>query len=92
MKLTTRGRRLIVGGYVAIMLGLGYLIITKPTQCIDEYTANLLATHFLYGEGAEVDNAINAIYNNNGWIEIDKQGQPEIVFPCLNQNKKALDI
>jgi len=91
MKLTRRGRRLVFTGYVVAMLFLVYLIITKPTQCIDEYTANSLATQFLYGEGDEVDNAIQAIYNNGGWIEVTNNNE-EVLFPCMTESVEYDEI
>ncbi len=91
MKLTKRGKKIIFIGYITLILGLVYLIITKPAHCIDEYTAKMLATNFHYGEGDEVDYAIQAIYNNGGWVEINNE-EEEIIFPCITKSKQYEEI
>lgn len=91
MKLTKRGRRIIFFGYLSIILFLVYLIITKPTHCIDEYTAKMLATNFHYGEGDQVDYAIQAIYNNGGWIEVTNENE-EVIFPCITISQEYEEI
>lgn len=91
MKLTKRGRRIVFFGYLSIIVFLVYLIITKPTHCIDEYTAKSLSTNFLYGEGDEVDYAIQAIYNNGGWIEVTNENE-EVIFPCITISQEYEEI
>ena len=87
MTLTKRGKKLVFISYITLILGLVYLIITKPAHCIDEYTAKLLTTNFLYGEGDEVDYAIQSIYNNGGWVEINNE-EEEVIFPCVTISKQ----
>jgi hypothetical protein len=91
MKLTKRGNKVVFISYVALILGLVYLIIIKPTHCLDEYTAKLLTTNFLYGEGEQVDYAIQAIYNNGGWIEITNE-EEQVIFPCVTISKQYDEI
>ena len=90
-KLTNRGRRLVFWGYVLTILFLLYLIITKPQHCIDEYTAKMLTTNFMYGEGEQVDYAIQAIYNNGGWIEVTNE-EEQVIFPCVTISKQYDEI
>jgi hypothetical protein len=52
-------------------------------DCVDKYTADILTTQFLYGEGEDVDRALTAIYNNGGWENINELGEVEIIFHCL---------
>jgi hypothetical protein len=52
-------------------------------DCVDKYTADILATQFLYGQGEDVDRAITAIYNNGGWVTNEYTDEVEVVFPCL---------
>jgi hypothetical protein len=52
-------------------------------NCVDKYTADILTTQFLYGEGIDVDRAMTAIYNNGGWVEEELTPDVEVIFPCL---------
>ena len=84
-KLTQRGRYLIVIGYTIIMTLLVVMVLNKygKTGCVDKYTADILATQFLFGEGIDVDRALTAIYNNGGWVEERLSPDVEVIFPCL---------
>ena len=84
-RLTQRGRYLVVIGYTVIMTLLVVMVLNKygKTGCVDKYTADILATQFLFGEGIDVDRALTAIYNNGGWVEERLSDDVEIIFPCL---------
>ena len=85
MKLTQRGKYAVVVGYTIIMTLLLVMVWNKYDRkgCVDKYTADILATQFLYGEGIDVDRAMTAIYNNGGWIEEELTPDVEVIFPCL---------
>jgi hypothetical protein len=86
MKLTQRGKYSVVIGYTIIMTLLLVGVYNKyfsGQSCVDKYTADILATQFLYGEGVDRDYATTAIYNNGGWIENEFEELEEVVFPCL---------
>ena len=86
MKLTQRGKYAVVIGYTIIMTLLLVGVYNKyfsGQSCVDKYTADILATQFLYGEGVDRDYATTAIYNNGGWIENEFEELEEVVFPCL---------
>ena len=85
MKLTQRGKYAVVIGYTIIMTLLLVGVWNKYDKkgCVDKYTADILATQFLYGEGEDVDRAITAIYNNGGWITDEHTPDVEVIFPCL---------
>ena len=85
MKLTQRGKYVVVIGYTIIMTLLLVGVWNKYDKkgCVDKYTADILATQFLYGEGIDVDRAMTAIYNNGGWIEEELTPDVEVIFPCL---------
>ena len=86
MKLTQRGKYLSVIAYTIIMTLLVVGIYNKyfsGASCVDKYTADILATQFLYSEGIDRDRAITAIYNNGGWVENEYEELEEVVFPCL---------
>jgi hypothetical protein len=83
-KLTQRGKYAIVVGYTIIMTLLLTLVWQKyDVDCVDKYTADILATQFLFGEGIDVDRALTAIYNNGGWVEERLSEDVEVIFPCL---------
>lgn len=82
--LTQRGKNLVLVLYTILMTLLLVMVWNKyDVDCVDKYTADILATQFLYGEGEDVDRALTAIYNNGGWENINELGEVEIVFPCL---------
>ena len=83
--LTPRGKSLVTILYTIIMTLLLVGVWNKYDKkgCIDKYTADILATQFLYGEGIDRDRAITAIYNNGGWEQYDTNGEVSVVFPCL---------
>jgi hypothetical protein len=83
--LTPRGKSLVTILYTIIMTLLLVGVWNKYDKkgCIDKYTADILATQFLYGEGIDVDRAMTAIYNNGGWIEDELTPDVEVIFPCL---------
>jgi len=85
MKLTQRGRYAVVVTYTIIMTLLLVMVWNKYDKkgCVDKYTADILATQFLNGEGIDVDRAMTAIYNNGGWIEEELTPDVEVIFPCL---------
>ena len=86
MKLTQRGKYLSVIVYTIIMTLLVVGVYNKyisGQSCVDKYTADILATQFLYGEGEDRDRAITAIYNNGGWVENEYEELEEVIFPCL---------
>jgi hypothetical protein len=86
MKLTQRGKYFMVIIYTIVMtlLLVGvYAKYVSGQSCVDKYTADILATQFLYGEGVDRDHAITAIYNNGGWVENEYEELEEVVFPCL---------
>jgi hypothetical protein len=86
MKLTTRGKYLVTILYTIGMTLLCVSIYSKfisGQSCVDKYTADILATQFLYSEGIDRDRAITAIYNNGGWVENEFEDLEEVVFPCL---------
>ena len=84
-RLTRRGKNVVIILYTIIMTLLLVGVYDKyfTNDCIDKYTADILATQFLYGEGIDVDRAITAIYNNGGWITDEDTPDVEVVFPCL---------
>ena len=84
-KLTQRGKYVIVIGYTIIMTLLVVMVLNKygKTGCVDKYTADILATQFLFGEGIDVDRALTAIYNNGGWVEERLSPDVEVVFRCV---------
>jgi hypothetical protein len=83
-KLTQRGKYVVVIAYTIIMTLLLVMVWNKyDVDCVDKYTADILATQFLYGQGIDVDRALTAIYNNGGWENINELGEVEILFPCL---------
>lgn len=86
MKLTQRGKYAVVILYTIVMTALVFYIFGKDEKCVDPYVADILATQFLYGENEDVENAMNAIYNSGGWIEIKETDEPEIIFPCVLDN------
>ena len=72
-------------GYTIIMTLLLVGVYAKyfsEISCTDKYTADILATQYLYGEGIDKDHAITAIYNNGGWVENEDTDMVEVVFPC----------
>jgi hypothetical protein len=82
--LTRRGKNLVIVLYTILMTLLLVMVWQKyDVDCVDKYTADILATQFLYGEGEDVDRALTAIYNNGGWENINELGEVEIIFPCL---------
>lgn len=82
--LTRRGKNLVIVLYTILMTLLLVMVWNKyDVDCVDKYTADILATQFLYGEGEDVDRALTAIYNNGGWEEINELGEVEVIFPCL---------
>ena len=82
--LTQRGKNLVLVLYTILMTLLLVMVWNKyDVDCVDKYTADILATQFLYGEGEDVDRALTAIYNNGGWENINELGEVEIMFPCL---------
>ena len=86
MKLTLRGKFVVTILYTIVMTILLVRVYDKyisDVSCIDKYTADIIATQFLYGEGEDVDRAITAIYNNGGWVENEYEELEEVVFPCL---------
>jgi hypothetical protein len=86
MKLTQRGKNLRLVAYTIVFTILAVLVWHKyfnTSNCVDKYTAEVLANVFLYGEGIEVDRAITAIYNQGGWEQYDTNGEVSVVFPCL---------
>ena len=86
MKLTQRGKYLVT---ILYTIGMTLLVVgiynkfISGQSCIDKYTADILATQFLYSEGIDRDRAITAIYNNGGWVENEYEELEEVVFPCL---------
>jgi RsiW-degrading membrane proteinase PrsW (M82 family) len=87
MKLTQRGKNLQLVAYTVVFTILAVLVWHKyfnSNNCVDKYTAEVLANVFLYGEGEEVDKAITAIYNNGGWEEYDTEGNVFVSFVCLD--------
>ena len=83
-RLTRRGKNLVIVLYTILMTLLLVMVWNKyDVDCVDKYTADILATQFLYGEGEDVDRALTAIYNNGGWEEINELGEVEVIFPCL---------
>jgi hypothetical protein len=89
MKLTRRGKNLTIIIYTIITTLLCVGIYNKyfTNDCIDKYTADILATQFLYSEGIDRDRAITAIYNNGGWVENEFEELEEVVFPCVKNDK-----
>jgi hypothetical protein len=89
MKLTQRGKYVVVIGYTIIMTLLLVMTWNKYDRkgCVDKYTADILTTQFLYGEGIDVDRAMTAIYNNGGWIEEELTPDVEVIFPCLKNEE-----
>lgn len=86
MKLTRRGKNLTLIAYTIIMTLLCVGIYNKyfsGSSCVDKYTADILATQYLYSEGIDRDNAITAIYNNGGWVENEYEENEQVIFPCL---------
>ena len=86
MKLTQRGKYLSVILYTIVMTLLLVGVYDKyfsGQSCVDKYTADILATQFLYSEGIDRDHAITAIYNNGGWVENEYEELEEVIFPCL---------
>jgi hypothetical protein len=84
MKLTQRGKYVVVILYTMVMTLLLTLVWQKyDVDCVDKYTADILATQFLYGQGEDVDRAITAIHNNGGWVTNEYTDEVEVVFPCL---------
>ena len=82
--LTRRGKNLVIVLYTILMTLLLVMVWNKyDVDCVDKYTADILTTQFLYGEGEDVDRALTAIYNNGGWENINELGEVEIIFPCL---------
>ena len=91
MKLTQRGKYLSVIAYTIIMTLLLVGVYNKyinGQSCVDKYTADILATQFLYGEGIDRDRAITAIYNNGGWVENEYEELEEVIFPCLKNEEQ----
>ncbi len=84
-RLTRRGKNLVIILYTILMTLLLVGVWNKYDRkgCVDKYTADILTTQFLYGEGIDVDRALTAIYNNGGWENINEFGEIEVVFPCL---------
>ena len=83
-RLTRRGKNLVIVLYTILMTLLLVMVWNKyDVDCVDKYTADILATQFLYGQGIDVDRALTAIYNNGGWENINELGEVEIMFPCL---------
>ena len=89
MKLTQRGKYAVVITYTIIMTLLLVGVWNKYDKngCVDKYTADILATQLLYGEGIDVDRAMTAIYNNGGWIEEELTPDVEVIFPCLKNEE-----
>ena len=82
--LTRRGKNLVIVLYTILMTLLLVMVWQKyDVDCVDKYTADILATQFLYGEGEDVDRAMTAIYNNDGWIEDELTPDVQVIFPCL---------
>ena len=85
-KLTQRGKYVVVIAYTIIMTLLLVGVYSKyfsGQSCVDKYTADILATQFLFSEGIDRDRAITAIYNNGGWVENEYEELEEVIFPCL---------
>lgn len=90
MKLTQRGKYAVVIAYTIIMTILSVGIWNKyisDNTCVDKYTADIIATQFLYGEGEDVDRAMTAIYNNGGWVEDEYSEDVEVIFPCIKNEE-----
>ena len=86
MKLTQRGKYLSVIIYTIIMTLLLVGVYDKYVSgqsCVDKYTADILATQFLYSDDIDRDRAMTAIYNNGGWIENEYEETEQVIFPCL---------
>ena len=82
--LTRRGKNLVIVLYTILMTLLLVMVWNKyDVDCVDKYTADILTTQFLYGEGEDVDRALTAIYNNGGWVEDEFTADVEVIFPCL---------
>jgi hypothetical protein len=82
--LTQRGKNLVLVLYTILMTLLLVMVWNKyDVDCVDKYTADILATQFLYGQGEDVDRAITAIYNNGGWVTDEHTPDVEVIFPCL---------
>lgn len=91
MRLTRRGKNITIIIYTIIMTLLCVGIYNKfisGDSCVDKYTADILATQFLYGEGIDRDRAITAIYNNGGWVENEYEELEEVIFPCLKNEEQ----
>jgi len=91
MKLTRRGKNISLIAYTIIMTLLCVGIYNKyfsGQSCVDKYTADILATQFLFSEGIDRDRAITAIYNNGGWVENEYEELEEVVFPCLKNEEQ----
>jgi hypothetical protein len=88
-RLTRRGKNVVIILYTIIMTLLLVGVWNKydRNNCVDKYTADILATQFLYGQGIDVDRAMTAIYNNGGWIEEELTPDVEVIFPCLKNEK-----
>ena len=84
-RLTRRGKNVVIILYTIIMTLLLVGVWNKyyKKDCVDKYTADILATQFLYGQGEDVDRAITAIYNNGGWVTDEHTSDVEVIFPCL---------
>ena len=90
MKLTQRGKYVVVILYTLVMTILCVRVYDKyisDKSCVDKYTADIIATQFLYGEGIDVDRAMTAIYNNGGWVEDEYTDDVEVIFPCIKNEE-----
>lgn len=86
MKLTKRGKYLVVILYTIVMTILCVRVYDKyisNVSCVDKYTADILATQFLYSDDIDRDRAMTAIYNNGGWVENEYEETEQVIFPCL---------
>ena len=90
MKLTLRGKFVVTILYTIVMTILLVRVYDKyisDVSCVDKYTADIIATQFLYGEGEDVDRAMTAIYNNGGWVEDEYSEDVEVIFPCIKNEE-----
>ena len=91
MKLTLKGKFVVTILYTILMTILCVRVYDKyisDTSCVDKYTADIIATQFLYGEGIDVDRAMTAIYNNGGWVENEYEQDVEVIFPCIKNEEQ----
>lgn len=87
MKLTTRGKRLAFALYTAVIIIIGYNIMTIDNSCIDEDLARMTAQAYHYGTPQEQEHAREIIYKWRGGIKLNDDGTHEINFTCVTLNK-----